>query len=163
MFQVFPTPPHHRFFEDYTVGATYLCGSFTLSEEEIIAFASQYDPQMMHVDPSLATDGPFGQVIASGWHTVARTMRLLVDNFLPHNGLAAPGIDELRWPNPVRPSDTLTVHATIEQARRSRSKPDRGLIHTLLEVLNQNGEVVLSMKPMNLIRVRDPAAHSAQT
>ena len=154
MFEVFSTPASDRCFEDYIVGATFICGSFTITEDEIIQFASQYDPQMMHVDRELARQGPFGELIASGWHTVARAMRLVVDNFLPHNGLAAPGIDELRWPRPVRPGDTLTVHATIEEARRSRSKPDRGLIHTLLEVLNQNGEIVMSMKPINLVRVR---------
>jgi acyl dehydratase len=158
MFEVFPTPPEDRFFEDYTAGATYLCGSFTVTEAEIIAFARQFDPQMMHVDRELAARGPFGGIIASGWHTIALTMRLVVDNFLPHNGLAAPGIDELRWPRPVRPGDTLTLHATIQEARRSRSKPDRGLLQTLLEVVNQDGEVVLSMKPMNLVRVRDLAA-----
>jgi acyl dehydratase len=157
MFEVFTTTPTDRFFEDYTAGATYVCGSFTLTKDEIIAFARQYDPQMMHVDPDLAARGPFGQIIASGWHTIARTMRLVVDNFLPHNGLAAPGVDELRWPRPVRPGDTLTVHATVQEARRSRSKPDRGLIRTLLEVLNQNGEVVMSLQPMNLVRVRNPA------
>jgi acyl dehydratase len=85
-------------------------------------------------------------------------MPLLVENFLPHNGLAAPGIDELRWPRPVRPGDTLTLHATVEQARRSRSKRDRGLLKTLLEVVNQHGEVVMSMKPMNLVRVRHPVS-----
>jgi acyl dehydratase len=157
MFEVFPTLPTDRFFEDYTLGATYICGSFSVTEDEIIAFASQFDPQMMHVDRDLAAKGPFGQVIASGWHTVARTMRLVVENFLPHNGLAAPGIDELRWPRPVRPGDTLTVHATVQEVRRSRTKPDRGLIHTLLEVINQNGEMVMSFKPMNLVRVRTPA------
>jgi acyl dehydratase len=161
MFVVFSTPPEDRFFEDFTVGATYLCGSFTVTGDEIIGFATRYDPQMMHVDPRLAADGPFGEVIASGWHTVARTMRLLVDNFLPRNGLAAPGVDELRWPRPVRPGDTLTVRATIEQARRSRSKPDRGLIHTLVEVVNQNGGMVMSMKPMNLVRVRHPERETA--
>ncbi|MEA2744172.1 MAG: hypothetical protein QOG73_496 [Acetobacteraceae bacterium] len=158
MFEVFPTPPTDRFFEDYTQGATYICGSFTLTEDEIVAFARQYDPQMMHVDRELAAKGPFGEIIASGWHTIARTMRLVVDNFLPHNGLAAPGIDELRWPRPVRPGDALTLHATVQEARRSRTKPDRGLIQTLLEVVNQDGEVVLSMKPMNLVRVRNPSA-----
>jgi acyl dehydratase len=157
MFDVFPTPPSDRCFEDYTVGATYICGSFSMAEDEIIQFASLYDPQVMHVDSELAGQGPYGQIIASGWHTVARTMRLVVENFLPLDGLPSPGIDELRWPNPVRPSDTLTLHATIREARRSRSKPDRGLLHTLLEVLNQDGEVVLSMKPMNFVRVRDPA------
>jgi acyl dehydratase len=111
---------------------------------------------MMHIDRQMAAAGPFGKLIASGWHTVARAMRLLVDHFLPHNGLAAPGIDELRWPRPVYPGDTLTLHATVQQARRSRSKPDRGLIHGLLEVLNQHGEVVMSAKPMNFVRVREP-------
>ena len=156
MFMDFPTPPTERYFQDYTEGATYICGSFTVTEDEIIQFARQYDPQTMHVDRQLAAAGPFGGVIASGWQTVACAMRLLVGNFLPHNGLAAPGIDELRWPRPVRPGDTLTLHATVQQARRSRSKPDRGLIHGLLEVLNQHGEVVMSMKPMNFVRVRPP-------
>jgi acyl dehydratase len=155
MILTFQTPPTDRFFEDYTVGATYICGSFTLTEDEIIAFANHYDPQMMHIDRDLAASGPFGGIIASGWHTVGKTMKLVVENFLPHNGLAAPGIDELRWPRPVRPGDMLTLHATIQDARRSRTKPDRGLINTLLEVMNQNGEVVLSMKPMNLVRVRN--------
>lgn len=156
MFEVFHTPPTDRFLEDYTVGATYICGSFTVTEDEIIQFAQQYDPQAMHIDRDLAAIGPFGQIIASGWHTVARTMRLVVENFLPFNGLAAPGINELRWSRPVRPGDTLTLHATVQEARVSRTKPDRGLIHSLLEVLNQNGEMVMSMKPMNLVRVRHP-------
>jgi acyl dehydratase len=154
----FPTPPADRFFEDYLVGATYECGSITVSEEAIIAFARNYDPQTMHVDRDLAAAGPFGEIIASGWHTIALTMRQIVDNFLPHNGLAAPGIDEVRWPLPVRPGDTLTVRVTVEQARRSRSKPDRGLIHSLIETLNQNGDVVMTMRPVNLIRCRMPSA-----
>jgi acyl dehydratase len=157
MFEDFPTTPADRCFEDYAVGATYVCGSFTITEDEIIGFASLYDPQVMHVDRAGASRGPFGGIIASGWHTVARTMRLVVENFLPHDGLAAPGIDELRWPRPVRPGDTLTLHATVQDARRSRTKPDRGLIHSLLEVLNQDGEVVMSMKPMNFVRVRHPS------
>jgi acyl dehydratase len=156
MIEVFPTPPTERFFEDYKMGATYVCGSFIVTEDDIIRFASSYDPQMMHIDRELAARGPFGGIIASGWHTVALAMRLLVDNFLPHDGLAAPGVDELRWPRPVRPGDTLTLHATVQEARRSRTKPDRGLIHTLLELLNQDGDVVMSMKPMNLVRVRHP-------
>jgi acyl dehydratase len=136
MIEVFQTPATDRFFEDYKVGSTYNCGSFTVTEAEIIAFASEYDPQAMHVDPDLAAKGPFGELIASGWHTIAKTMRLMVDQFLPHNGLAAPGIDELRWPRPVRPGDTLTLYATVQEARRSQSKPDRGLLHVLLEVRN---------------------------
>jgi acyl dehydratase len=154
MIDVFSTPPTDRFFEDYTVGATYICGSFTVSEDDIVRFAALYDPQAMHVDRDLAAGGPFGEVIASGWHTIALAMRLLVDNYLPHNGLPSPGVDELRWPNPVRAGDTLTLQATVTEARRSRSKPDRGLVHTFLEVLNQRNEPVVTMKPMNFVRVR---------
>jgi acyl dehydratase len=155
MIGTFSIPPDQRRFEDYSVGTTYDCGSVTVTQEAIIVFATHYDPQAMHVDPDLAAAGPFGTVIASGWHTVSLMMRLLVDNFLPVNGLAAPGIDELRWPQPVRPGDTLTLHVTIQQARRSRTKPDRGLVHSLIEVFNQHGEVVMTMKPMNLVRCRD--------
>jgi acyl dehydratase len=156
MFDVFSTPTTDRFLEDYTVGATYVCGSFTVTEDEIIDFASRYDPQPMHVDPRAAAEGPFGTVIASGWHTLARAMRLIVENFLPHDNLPSPGIDELRWVRPVRPGDTLTLHITVLEARRSRSKPDRGLIRSLMEVLNQKGEVAMSMQPMNLVRTRNP-------
>jgi acyl dehydratase len=150
----FSTLPKERFLEDYKVGATYLCGSITVSEAEIIDFATRYDPQVMHVDPVLAAKGPFGQVIASGWHTVGLTMQLLVANFLPHNNLASPGIDELRWTRPVRPGDTLTVRVTVTDARRSRSKPDRGMIHGFIEVLNQDNEVVMTLRPMNLVPAR---------
>jgi len=154
----FSTAPGDRCFEDYTIGATYDCGSVPVTEDDIIAFASRYDPQAMHVDRALAAKGPFGEVIASGWHTIGLTMRLLVDNYLPANGLAAPGIDELRWLLPVRPGDVLTLHVTVQQARRSRTKPDRGLLHSLVEVLNQRGEVVMTMKPMNIVRCRKAGA-----
>jgi acyl dehydratase len=85
---------------------------------------------------------------------VALIMRLFVENFLPRNGLPSPGVDELRWTLPVRPGDTLTLRATVTEARRSRSKPDRGLIHSFLEVQNQNNEVVMTMRPVNPVRVR---------
>ena len=89
---VLTTTAADRYFEDYEVGATYQLGSVTVTEDEIIAFARLYDPQEMHINREVAAKGPFGQVIASGWHTIALTMRKLVENFLPHNGLAAPGI-----------------------------------------------------------------------
>jgi acyl dehydratase len=158
MADAFSTLPEDRFFEDYIEGATYICGSVTLSEDEIVRFAAAYDPQAMHVDRLLAGAGPFGAVIASGWHTVALVMRLFVENFLPHDGLPSPGVDELRWTLPVRPGDTLTLRATVTEARRSRSKPDRGLIHSFMEVLNQHNEVVMTMRPINPVRVRRPAS-----
>ena len=100
--------------------------------------------------------GPFGGLIASGWHTAAMMMRLVVDHFLPQKAsLGSPGIDELRWLRPVRPGDILHVRASVIEATRSRSKPDRGVVHTLMEVLNQNGEVALSLKAMNIIACRN--------
>jgi acyl dehydratase len=103
-----------RYFEDYLPGTTYDCGTVSVSEAQILAFAREFDPQPMHVDVDAAARGPFGGVIASGWHTAALVMRQLVDHFLSAEaGLASPGIDELRWPSPVRPGDTLRVRATV--------------------------------------------------
>ena len=147
-------PAAQRHFEDYPVGAVFDLGTFTLSEDDMIAFAARYDPQSMHVDRDWAAQGPFGGVIASGWHTVAALMRLIVENFLPRNGLASPGVDELRWLLPVRPGETLRARATITSARRSHSRPDRGLITGFIEVLNEASEPVLTMRPMNFIRCR---------
>src|SRR6266550_9128958 len=106
----------------------------------------------MHVDPDAATRGRFGGLIASGWHTAAMMMRLIVDNFLPRAAsLASPGIDELRWLEPVRPGDVLRIRVTVLEATPSRSRPDRGVVRTLIEVLNQDGNVVMSLTPMNII------------
>jgi acyl dehydratase len=149
-----PANPEERRFEDYPVGAVFEFGSVTMTQDEIVAFAREYDPQDMHVDPALAAAGPFGEIIASGWHTMGVMMRMFVAHYLPKNGLASPGIDEIRWPRPVRPGDTLRVRATITEARRSRSQPDRGLVTAFVEVLNQNDEPVLTVRPMNLIRTR---------
>jgi acyl dehydratase len=158
MADTIPTDPTQRFFEHYPEGAVFELGSFSLSEREIVDFAKLYDPQDMHVDPAVAAQGPFGRVIASGWQTIGVMMRLFVAHFLPKNGLASPGIDELRWSKPVFPGDTLSVRVTVTEARLSKSRPDRGLTRNLVEVCNQDGDLVLSMKPMNFIRVRPPAA-----
>lgn len=147
-----------RYFEDYPQGAVFEFGEIAVTAEEIIAFATRYDPQPMHVDAAAAASGAFGGLIASGWHTAAMMMRLLADNFLsPASSLASPGIDELRWLRPVRPGDRLSLRVTVLEANRSRSKPDRGMIRGLIEVLNQDGEAVMSLKPMNLIRCRPGA------
>jgi acyl dehydratase len=111
----------------------------------------------MHVDSEAARRGRFGGLIASGWHTGAMMMRLLADNFLPKAAsLASPGIDELRWLHPVRPGDLLRIRVTVLEATPSRSKPDRGMVRTLIEVLNQDGNVVMSLKPMNIIMSLKP-------
>jgi acyl dehydratase len=143
-----------RYFEDFQVGAVFEFGSITVTESEIIAFARQFDPQVMHTDPVAAAKGPTGGLIASGWHTMALMMRMYADHYLPENGLPAPGVDEVRWLRPVRPGDTLRMRVTIEEARVSQSKPDRGIIRPFSEVLNQRDEVVVTVRPINLIRRR---------
>jgi acyl dehydratase len=153
----FAVPSEDRYFEDYTPGAVYEFGSIAVTEAEIIEFARRYDPQEMHIDPEAAARGNFGGLIASGWQTATIMMRLLVDRFLPKNAsLGSPGIDELRWVRPVRPGDVLRIRVSILDATRSRSKPDRGMVRTLVEVLNQSGEIVMSLKPMNIIGCRGP-------
>jgi len=148
-------PESARYFEDYTVGVEQEVGSVNLSEAEIIEFANKYDPQDFHTDPEKAATGPFGGLIASGWHTIAVVMRLLVDKYLDNaSSLGSPGIDELRWLAPVRPGDVLTVRAKVFNARRSDSKPDRGLIHTSVETSNQDGTMVMTMKAVNVVACR---------
>jgi acyl dehydratase len=146
-----------RYFEDYVAGAVYEYGYANVTEAEIIAFAERFDPQPIHVDAQFARSGPFGGLIASGWHTAAIAMRLIADHYLSKvASLASPGIDELRWPAPVRPGDTLRLRTTIVETRRSRSKPDRGLIRTRAELLNQHDQTALSLVAMNLIKLRNP-------
>lgn len=152
----FPVPASERFFEDYEPGTAYEFGSVTITEPEIIDFARRYDPQAMHIDPEAAAKGRFGGIIASGWHTVGLAMRLYVDHYLPHASMASPGVDELRWPNPVRPGDTLRIRVFVLEARPSRSKPDRGVVQARLEALNQKDEIVLSMTAMSILGRRPP-------
>ena len=151
-------PAPVRYFEDYPVGTVLDLGSAAVDRDELIAFAQRYDPQPFHVDPQAARASVYGGLIASGWMTGSLMMRRLVEAFLsPESSLGSPGIDELRWLVPVRPGDILNVRATVLEATPSRSKPDRGVVRTLFEALNQNGEVVMSMKAMNLLR-REPRA-----
>jgi len=148
-------PVEDPYFEDYLLGAVFEYGEIPVTETEIIEFARRFDPQYLHVDRERAIQGPFGGLIASGWHTAAMMMRLIVDNFLAKNAsLGSPGIDELRWLRPVRPGDVLSVRLSVLEATRSRSKPDRGVVRTLCEVLNKNREVVMSLKAMNIIACR---------
>ena len=149
--------PAILYFEDYVPGRTVDCGTFSVSEAEIIAFAREYDPQPFHTDPVGAAGGPFGGLIASGWQTTSMMMRLLVERFVsPESGLGAAGVDEIRWPKPVRPGDTLHVRASVLEARRSKSKPDRGIVRSLAEVTNQHDETVLRMTAINFVLLRNP-------
>lgn len=152
-------PPDRRYFEDYHPGAVYTFGPILVDEAEVIAFASRYDPQPMHTDPLAAAAGPTGGLIASGWHTVGLLMRLFVLDYLSHVAtLPSPGVDEVRWLKPVRPGDELTLRVTVTETRRSRSKPDRGVVFSFLEGLDAKGDPVATMKAMNLMRSRPEGA-----
>ena len=157
----FAVPIDERWFEDFVPGSVYEFGHAEVTEAEILEFARRFDPQPMHVDAQAAPLGPFEELIASGWHTAGMMMRMFVKDFLPgHASLASPGIDELRWTRPVRPGDVLRLRVTVLEATRSRSKPDRGMVRTFIEVLNQNSEVVMTLKPMNLLRCRSLPPYS---
>jgi acyl dehydratase len=159
--QDLPVARDQRYLEDYPPGAVALYGPIVVDEAEVVDFARRYDPQPFHIDRAAAAKSPFGGLIASGWHTAAMMMRVLVDRyFSPVAGLGSPGIDELRWTAPVRPGDRLYVKVTVLDARRSASKPDRGLVRLATEVLNEQGIPAMTMKAMSLVRARatgDPA------
>jgi acyl dehydratase len=151
----FKTPLEDRYFEDYVPGSVHEFGSIKVEEEDIVAFGRQFDPQVFHTDPKGAKSTIYGGLIASGWHTASLMMRECVRYYLPRAAsLGSPGVDELRWDLPVRPGDSLTIRVTILKATRSRSKPDRGIVESLFEVLNQDGKVAMSAKGVNFILCR---------
>jgi acyl dehydratase len=148
----FSHPINDRYFEDYVEGEVYRFGSIAVEADEIIAFANRFDPQSFHIDPEAAKQSPFGGLIASGWHTAALMMRLFADHYLTHvASLASPGLDELRWLKPVRPGDTLSIRVTVLKATPSKSRPDRGVVTSGIEVLNQFDETVMTLKAVNFI------------
>jgi acyl dehydratase len=154
----FPVSRDERRYEDYLPGSTYEVGSIAVTEAEIVDFARRFDPQEMHTDPNAAARGAYGGLIASGWHTAALMMRLFAEGYLPDAAsLGSPGLDELRWLRPVRPGDELRIRASILEARRSRSRPDRGLVTTMVEVLNHRQETVMRLTAVNLIKTREGA------
>ncbi len=143
------------YLEDYQPGSVFSLDPVSVLRADVIDFGTRYDPQPFHVDPDAAEHGPFGGLIASGWQTCALTMRALVAGyFSPLSSLGSPGIDEIRWSAPVRPGDVLSVKVTVLESRRSNSKPDRGIIRSRVETVNQSGVPVLSMTALNLIRAR---------
>ena len=143
------------YFEDYAPGAAYECGSVSFDQAGIVAFGKEFDPQPFHVDPVAAAAGPYGGLIASGWHTASAVMRVLVENYLSaESSLGSPGLDEIRWPSPVRPGDTLRIRATVVEARRSLSKPDRGIVKTLIEAVNAEGQAAFRATAINFVLVR---------
>jgi acyl dehydratase len=152
----FSTSIDDRYFEDYLPGSIHEFGSISVEQDEVISFAQRFDPQDFHTDPEAAKQTIFGGLIASGWHTAGLMMRLYADHYLSKvASLSSPGVDELRWKLPVRPGDALSIRVTVTEARRSSSKPDRGIVRSLIEVLNQKQEVVMSMSALNLLLCRD--------
>jgi acyl dehydratase len=145
-----------RWFEDYVPGAVHDLGSVVVDEQEVIAFARKFDPQPFHLDKERAEKSAFGGLIASGWHTACLVMRLIVERYLSEvSSEGSPGIDELRWLRPVRPGDQLTVRITILDTRRSRSRPERGIVRSQIETMNQDGEVVMRLMTTIFIRCRN--------
>ncbi len=132
-----------RYLEDFAVGQTFGSGALKIDEERIKLFATEFDPQPFHIDEETARDTLFGGLAASGWHTAALTMRLLVESELkPAGGIIGAGLDELRWPKPVRAGDELHVEGEILEVRPSKSRPQQGLIRVKTTTLNQNGDTV---------------------
>jgi acyl dehydratase len=145
-----------KYLEDMVVGTTATFGSKLVTREEVIDFASKYDPQAFHLDDEAAAQTHFGRISASGWHTCAMTMRMMVDNLKEqdHAGLGSPGLDELRWKKPVYPGDTLRVQTELKEVRASRSRPEMGSIHSDITVFNQHDEPVMTMKSIGLMQTR---------
>lgn len=149
-----------QYFEDLQVGARQRFGHYEVTREEVIEFARKYDPQPFHLDDEAASKTHFGRLSASGWHTCAMTMAMLVENLKANRqaGLGSPGVDNLRWKKPVYPGDTLRAESELIEKRRSKSRPGMGIFKSHLQVFNQHDEVVLEMTSNGLIAVREPDA-----
>lgn len=153
-----PLGPIMIWWEDFQVGESADMGSHRFTEEEIVAFARQFDPQSFHTDAAAAAGSAFGGLIASGWHTCAIGMRLMVECYIGRTAsFGSPGVENIRWLKPVRPGDTLVYRRTVLETRASASRPDLGLVKHRWEPLNQHGELVLSMEGWGMFG-RKPAA-----
>jgi len=151
-------PLQQRWFDDFAVGERFEFGAYTVSADEIVDFARRYDPQPFHLDAEAGRASHFGGLVASGWMTAAVLMRLLCDHFIPReSSMGSPGIDELRWLEPVRPGDTLRARTEVLECRASRSKPDRGVLRCRHELVNQHGRVVATVLGMGMYRRRPQA------
>ena len=149
-----------QYFEDIPIGQKQAFGSYQVTREEVLAFATKFDPQSFHLDDDAAAKTHFGRVSASGWHTCAMIMAMLVENMKGRKqaGLGSPGVDELRWLKPVFPGDTLRCETEVFEKRRSASRPEMGIFKSRAKVFNQHDEPVLSMTSIGLVAVRDQNA-----
>jgi acyl dehydratase len=142
-------------YEDFAVDQAYVCAPRTVTRDEIVAFASEYDAQPFHVDEEAAKASFFGGLVASGWHTASLGMRAIADRVLLDTaGLGSPGIEELKWIRPVRAGDVITVTAHIREKKDSRSRPQMGLVRFFMETRNQNGELVMTQDNWIMIERR---------
>ena len=147
------------YWEDMQAGHVRQLGSITPTREEIIAFATQFDPQPFHLDDEAAKASVFGALCASGWHTCSMAMRLMVTNFTQQAAsLGSPGLENIKWLKPVLPNDTLSLQSTVLETRPMNSRPDVGLVRSVWEMYNQHGEKVLHMEGWGMFRRRTPAA-----
>jgi acyl dehydratase len=150
------------YFEDFYPGQEIDLGTCSVTEEEIIAFATQFDPQPFHVDKEAAAHSIYGGVIASGWHTCSMMMRLVVDGLMADaSSMGSPGIDDVRWLLPVRGGDTLRVRYVTTKVKASASKPDRGLVWSKWVATNQRGEDVCTVEGVGMLGRRTAAAGDA--
>lgn len=150
-----------RYLEDIEVGSRQAFGPYEVTREEVIDFATKFDPQPFHLDDAAAAKTYFGRLSASGWHTAAMTMRMMVDGWSAGEAtasLGSPGVDELRWVKPVYPGDTLTAEGECIEVTPSRSRPDMGSVKNIITVRNQHGETVLTMRSIGLVRRRPAGA-----
>ena len=148
-------PCKERFYDDFSVGEKFSLGTVVMKEEEMINFATQFDPQRFHLDPQAAAETIYGGLIASGWHTGSLMMKLLAEGFLGEHSVGAAGLSELSWPAPVRVGDVLTLTVEIMKKRESKSRQYLGLIEIKNQLVNQNGEVALQAVPTMLIAMKD--------
>jgi acyl dehydratase len=155
------SPDGPIYLDDLRVGQRFVSGTYTLGEAEIIEFARRFDPQPFHLDAVLAAETLLGGLAASGWHTAAVTMRLLVDGGPPIAGGIIGAGGEIAWPRPTRPGDTLQVFSDVTDIRISRSRPDRGIVALSTETRNHRGEVVQTFVARLLVRRRPPAVDTS--
>ena len=145
------------YWEDFKLGERVELGSKQVTAEEIIEFASKYDPQPFHVDPAAAKASLFGGLIASGWHTCSMVMRMMCDSYvLQAASLGSPGVDHVKWLMPVRPGDRISAFRTTLETRVSNSRPEVGIVKSLWEVFNQDGALVMTMEGYGMFGRRSP-------
>lgn len=153
-------------YEDLEVGKTYVVGSHTFERDEVVRFASEFDPQPFHIDEAAGEASMFRGLVASGWHTCSVMMGMLVRNFLKDStSMGSPGVDDIRWLKPTRVGDTLTMTNLVVSKRLSASKPDRGIVETMWEGRDQHGELLVTVRSKALFGLRNPgdSGHASES